>query len=239
MKGACITVIACVVPGGHVGRDIYQGHLLCVIQEVNSAYAKVLDQGIRYPVTTWDDSFLWLKFSVISHSPSKRISVQQLEIEHDSFSLSFPLRRIVRLSFISFGNKYPLKAKLSHYMPWRHSVERRYSSYSFLTSTLDEGEWSASRPGRALPPGNGHLIPIEQEAGWAPRPVWTQARGKILLSVPRHDVTNARVRQKVFAMNFFLISCVVCTTHWESSYKHGLSAPLWSSFDLELSIVVS
>jgi hypothetical protein len=31
--------------------------------------------------------------------------------------------------------------------------ERRYSSYSFLTSALDGGEWSASRPGRALPPG--------------------------------------------------------------------------------------
>jgi hypothetical protein len=28
--------------------------------------------------------------------------------------------------------------------------ERTYSSYSFLTSTLDGGEWSASRPGRAL-----------------------------------------------------------------------------------------
>jgi hypothetical protein len=28
--------------------------------------------------------------------------------------------------------------------------ERSYSSYSFLTSSLDGGEWSASRPGRAL-----------------------------------------------------------------------------------------
>jgi hypothetical protein len=31
--------------------------------------------------------------------------------------------------------------------------ERRYSSYSFLTSALEGGEWSASRPGRALAPG--------------------------------------------------------------------------------------
>jgi hypothetical protein len=30
---------------------------------------------------------------------------------------------------------------------------KRYSSYSFLTSALDGGEWSASRPGRALPRG--------------------------------------------------------------------------------------
>jgi hypothetical protein len=51
-----------------------------------------------------------------------------------------------------------------------------YSSHSFTTSALDGGEWSASRPGHALPP-----VPIVQEAGWAPEPVWTQEdRGKIL-----------------------------------------------------------
>jgi hypothetical protein len=36
----------------------------------------------------------------------------------------------------------------SHQGAWG---ERRYSSYSFTTSALDDGEWSASRPGRALP----------------------------------------------------------------------------------------
>jgi hypothetical protein len=38
--------------------------------------------------------------------------------------------------------------------------EERYSSYSFSTSALDGGEWSASRPGRALPPGKGPPVPI-------------------------------------------------------------------------------
>jgi hypothetical protein len=52
--------------------------------------------------------------------------------------------------------------------------ERRYSSYSFSTSALDGGEWSASRPGRAFTPGKGLPVPIVQEAGWAPEPVWTQ-----------------------------------------------------------------
>jgi hypothetical protein len=52
--------------------------------------------------------------------------------------------------------------------------ERRYSSYSFTNSALDGGEWSASRPGRALLPGKGPPVPIVQEAGWAPEPVWTQ-----------------------------------------------------------------
>jgi hypothetical protein len=44
-------------------------------------------------------------------------------------------------------------------------VERRYSSYSFTTSVLDGGEWSAWK---------GHPVPIVQEAGWAPEPVWTR-----------------------------------------------------------------
>jgi hypothetical protein len=48
------------------------------------------------------------------------------------------------------------------------------SSYSFSTSALDGGEWSASHPDRALPPGKGPLVPIVQEAGWAPEPVWIQ-----------------------------------------------------------------
>jgi hypothetical protein len=53
-------------------------------------------------------------------------------------------------------------------------VGEAYSSYSFSTSALDGGEWSASRPGRALPPGKGPPVRIVQEAGWAPEPVCTQ-----------------------------------------------------------------
>jgi hypothetical protein len=43
-----------------------------------------------------------------------------------------------------------------------------------MTSVLDGGEWSASRPGRALPPAKGPPVPIGQEAGWASELVWTQ-----------------------------------------------------------------
>jgi hypothetical protein len=58
--------------------------------------------------------------------------------------------------------------------------ERRYSSYSFLTSALEGGEWSASRPDRALPPGKEPPVPTVQEAGWAPEPVWTHHMGTVL-----------------------------------------------------------
>jgi hypothetical protein len=47
-----------------------------------------------------------------------------------------------------------------------------YSSYSFSTSVLLGGKWLASSSGRDLPPGKGPPVPIVQEAGWAPEPVW-------------------------------------------------------------------
>jgi hypothetical protein len=62
--------------------------------------------------------------------------------------------------------------------------ERRYSPYSFLTSALDGGEWSASRPSRALPlgkdPGN-HCTGV-----WVgPRAsLDTEARGIIISPLP-------------------------------------------------------
>jgi hypothetical protein len=52
--------------------------------------------------------------------------------------------------------------------------DRRYSSYSFMASALDQGEWSESFPCRALAPGKGPSVRIIQEAGWAP-----ESRGKI------------------------------------------------------------
>jgi hypothetical protein len=44
-------------------------------------------------------------------------------------------------------------------------MERRYSSYSFLTLELDGGEWSASRSGRALVPGKDPRYPLNRTLG--------------------------------------------------------------------------
>jgi hypothetical protein len=44
-------------------------------------------------------------------------------------------------------------------------------TYTRMTSTLDGGERSASRPGRDLPPGKEPPVSTGQEAGWAPEPV--------------------------------------------------------------------
>jgi hypothetical protein len=69
----------------------------------------------------------------------------------------------------------------SLYTPWRRLGERRYSSYSFTTSALDGGEWSASRPGRAFAPGE-RTPGTHSTGGWVgPRAgLDTEARGKIL-----------------------------------------------------------
>jgi hypothetical protein len=58
-------------------------------------------------------------------------------------------------------------------------MERTYSSYSFSTSALDGGEWSASRSGERTP-GTHRTV------GWmGPRAdLDTEARGKILSPLP-------------------------------------------------------
>jgi hypothetical protein len=74
------------------------------------------------------------------------------------------------------------KAKQSCYTPWWRLRERRYSSYSFLALTLDGGEWSASRPGRALLWGKDRGTHCT--VGWVgPRAsLDTEGRGKILFA---------------------------------------------------------
>jgi hypothetical protein len=47
-------------------------------------------------------------------------------------------------------------------------------NYTLLTSSLEGGGWSAPRPGRFTP--RKEPVPIVQEAGWAPGPVWTRAK---------------------------------------------------------------
>jgi hypothetical protein len=98
------------------------------------------------------------------------------------------------------------KLKWSRCTPWMALGDRRYSSYSILTSALEEGEWSASRPGRALPPRKGPPVRTLQKTGWAPEPVYAsrlqkkttacrvsnprrpvRSRSLYLLSYPAHE----------------------------------------------------
>jgi hypothetical protein len=90
------------------------------------------------------------------------------------------------------------KAKQS-YPATRHDGawgERRYSSYLFLTSALDGGEWSAYVP-EALCPGKGPPVTIVQEAGWASELVWTQRLEKKILCPCRGSNPDSPVIQSI------------------------------------------
>jgi hypothetical protein len=80
------------------------------------------------------------------------------------------------------------KVKQSRYTPWRRFGGEEYSSYSFSTSALDGGEWSASSPGRALAPGE-RTPGTHCSGGWVgPRAgLDTEDRGKILCPCRRSN----------------------------------------------------
>jgi hypothetical protein len=61
--------------------------------------------------------------------------------------------------------KVKSKVTLSRYPYTGTKGESRYSFYSFLTSSLCDDEFSASRPGRALPPGIDPRYPLDRRLG--------------------------------------------------------------------------
>ena len=61
-----------------------------------------------------------------------------------------------------------------------------------MTAALEVGEWSAAHPGRTLPPGKDP-VPLLQEAGWAPGPVWTGGKSR-----PHRDSIQDRPARSQF-----------------------------------------
>jgi hypothetical protein len=67
----------------------------------------------------------------------------------------------------------PKSIALAGFKPANFGPSGKHTNH-YTIKAPDGGEWSASRPGRALGPRKGLPIPTVQEAGWAPEPVWTQ-----------------------------------------------------------------
>ena len=64
-------------------------------------------------------------------------------------------------------------------------MEWKYSSTLSLTSALVCGGWTTPRPGRFTP--GKCTIPIAQEAGWAPGPVWKGAENLAPIGIRSPD----------------------------------------------------
>jgi hypothetical protein len=75
-------------------------------------------------------------------------------------------RGILKTEISSFILSLILKLKMSHCTQWwRLEGEEYSSSYSFLTSAVDGGEWSASHPDRALPRRKDPGYPLDRRLG--------------------------------------------------------------------------
>ena len=69
--------------------------------------------------------------------------------------------------------------------------------YSSMTAAVEGVEWSAASPGRTLPPGK--TVPILQEAGWAPVPVWKGGKSR----PHRHSIPDRPVRsQSLYRLSY-------------------------------------
>jgi hypothetical protein len=126
-----------------------------------------------------------------------------------------------------------VKVKQSRYTPWRRLGERRYRSYSYSTSALDGGEWSASRPGRALAPGE-RTHGTHCTGGWVgPRAgLDTENWGKILCpcrgSNPDRPVVQPVVRHYTAWANPAPVT---------NEYKGLTLLPLWRAENVIQSLI--
>jgi hypothetical protein len=132
---------------------------------------------------------------------------------------------------------------IPHECAW---VERKYRSYWFSTSALDEGEWSASLPGSALAPGKGAPekgapVSIIQETGWAPEPVWTQRLREKSFGLCQGSNLNRPVIQPVSRLyTDWATPAHTYTMHkniiiiWFTPYNRRSQRPPWHSSQVTL-----
>jgi hypothetical protein len=122
-----------------------------------------------------------------------------------SYSLAPPIVKRCRV-------KSKIKA-----VPVLHFTEWRYSSMHYLTSALDGGECSASRPGR-FTPRDEPLLPIGQEADWAPSDVPNNLMLFLLSSKVCTDLMTVAVNSS------FSVVYVRCLAHKSPFFLSALTS---------------
>jgi hypothetical protein len=82
-----------------------------------------------------------------------------------------------------------------------------------MTSALEGGEWSAARPGPYFTPGKDP-VPIVQEAGWAPGPVWTGPENLTPTGIrsPDRPARSQSLYRLSYPAHIFIYYCSLNTT---------------------------
>jgi hypothetical protein len=102
-----------------------------------------------------------------------------------------------------------------------HLDVHTWRSPTFMTTTLEGNDGSASRSGRSLLPGKDP-VPIVQEAGWAPGPVGTGAKNLALTRIrsPDRPALSQSLYQLSYPATNFTYYCML--NHWYSSLLRAL-----------------
>jgi hypothetical protein len=89
-----------------------------------------------------------------------------------------------------------------------------------MTTAIEGGKWSAARAGRTLLPGKDP-VPIVQEAGWAPGPVWTGAQNLAPIGIRSPDL--AARSQSLYRLSYpaLIYTCYECKFQRSSEIISG------------------
>ena len=98
-----------------------------------------------------------------------------------------------------------------------------------MTAALERGEYSAACPGRTLPPGKDP-VPILQEAGWAPGPVWRGGKSPRRDSIPDRPARS----QSLYRLSYpaHIIQCS------KNNYYTQINRTYWLELELRLPCVM-
>jgi hypothetical protein len=106
--------------------------------------------------------FLWVIMFMVSSEPFYQLACKIQTLCTSSFHQKISDDTLPTSQGITCLRQFIITGVKCKAVPICHAGAKgeKYSSYSFLTSALDQGEWSASWPGRALTPGKGPRYPL-------------------------------------------------------------------------------
>jgi hypothetical protein len=129
---------------------------------------------------------------------------------------------------------HKVKKKWSRYTPWRRMGWEEENLLLILILGTGLGWVVSITPRPCFTPGERTPVPIEQKAGWAPEPVWTQGleerssapvgdRTPIVQPVVRHYTAWATAAHPRYTIKIKIKSEKFgLSYHWNKSYQYKL-----------------